>query len=239
VTREADNPKGDDLSRIRRNAGRLLRDAKLLSDNKRYASAFAVAVLGLEEIGKSILRQWNLSNYSGHPNKQLAVSSLLIVDAMMRELQKPRRGMINPADFGQPRSAAALERIIKATMESEAGRFSKLVDAKALEKIKQFCFYYDGVLEDAGVHPDHFTYADVERIFKMCVAALKKTEDDQALMVAKVMFLAKSKGRSKMIRISITAAAFDAIAAMRGPGESYSDVILRIAEQDALAAQRG
>jgi hypothetical protein len=60
VTREADNPKGDDLSRIKRNAKRLLRDAKLLSDNERHASAFALAVLGLEEIGKSILRQWNL-----------------------------------------------------------------------------------------------------------------------------------------------------------------------------------
>jgi len=60
VTHEADNPKGDDLSRIRRNAKRLLRDAKLLSDNKRYASAFALAVLGLEEIGKVILKRWGL-----------------------------------------------------------------------------------------------------------------------------------------------------------------------------------
>ena len=194
MTRVADNPKGDVLSRIRRNAKRLLRDAKLLSDNKRYASAFALAVLGLEEIGKSILRQWNLWNYSSsHLNKQLAVSSLLMADALRREGQKPRRGMIDPAEP----SAAALERIIKATMESEAGRFSQLVDAKALDKIKQFCFYYDGVLEDEGFHPDHFTYADVERIFKMCVAALREMEDDQTLVVAKVMFLAKSKGRSK------------------------------------------
>ena len=236
MTREADNPKGDDLSRIRRNAKRLLRDAKLLSDNKRYASAFAVAVLGLEDIGKSILRQWNLSNYSGHLNKQLAVSSLLIVDAVIREFQKPRKGMIDPAEVG-PRSDAALKRIIKAAMESEAGRFSQLVDAKALEKIKQFCFYYDGVLEDEGVHPDQFTYADVERIFKMCVAALREMEDNQTLVVAKVMFLAKSKGRSKMIRISITADAFDAIAAMRGPGESYSDVILRLAKGDESKAK--
>ena len=196
-----DNPKGDDLSRTRRNAKRLLRDAKLLSDNKRYASAFAVAVLGLEEIGKSILRQWNLSNYSsGHLNKQLAVSSLLIVDAVIREGQKPRRGMIDPAEAG-PHSDAALERIIKAAMESEAGRFSQLVDAKALDKIKQFCFYYDGVLEDEGFHPDQFTYADVERIFKMCVAALREMEDNQTLVVAKVLFLAKSNSRSKIIRI--------------------------------------
>ena len=197
VTREADNPKGDDLSRIKRNAKRLLRDAKLLSDNERYASAFALAVLGLEEIGKSILRQWNLSSYFGHLNKQLAVSSLLVVDAVIREGQKPRRGMIDPAEVGQPSSDAALERIINAAMESEAGRFSQSVDAKALEKTKQFAFYYDGDLEGAGFHPDHFTYADVEPIFKMCVAALREMEDDQTLVVAKVRFLAKSKSRSK------------------------------------------
>jgi hypothetical protein len=31
----------------------------------------------------------------------------------------------------------------------------------------------------------------------MCVAALREMEDNQTLVVAKVMFLAKSKGRSK------------------------------------------
>ena len=63
--------------------------------------------------------------------------------------------------------------------------------------MKQLCFYHDGVLEDAGFHPDHFTYADVDPIFKMCVAALREMEDDQMLVVAKGLFLAKSKARSK------------------------------------------
>jgi len=31
----------------------------------------------------------------------------------------------------------------------------------------------------------------------------------------------------------------DRLRAMRGPGESYSDVILRIAGQEALATRRG
>ena len=39
MTHEADNPKGDDLSRIRRNAKRLLRDAKLLSDNSQTSKS--------------------------------------------------------------------------------------------------------------------------------------------------------------------------------------------------------
>jgi hypothetical protein len=105
--------------------------------------------------------------------------------------------MIDPAEVGRPPSDATLKRIIKAAMESEAGRFSQSVDAKALDKMKQFCFYYDGALEGAGFHPEQFTYLDVEPIFKMCVAALREMEDDQTLVVAKVMFLAKSKGRSK------------------------------------------
>jgi AbiV len=194
-----DNPKGDDLSRIRRNAKRLLRDAKLLSDNKRHASAFALAVLGLEEIGKSILRLWDLSDYSsGHLHKQLAVSSLLMADAVIREAQKPRGlGMIHPTSRSRSLPPGVLESIIKTAMESEAGCFSQSLDTKAVDAMKRFAFYYDGVLEGAGFHPDQFTYAAVEPIFKMCVAALREIEDDQTTEVAKALFLAKSKGRSK------------------------------------------
>jgi AbiV family abortive infection protein len=40
------------------NAARLLADAKLLVDHARFASAFALAVLGVEEIGKVALEIW-------------------------------------------------------------------------------------------------------------------------------------------------------------------------------------
>jgi AbiV family abortive infection protein len=45
----------DRRTEIVANAARLLGDAKLLSDNGRFASAFALAVLGLEELGKVVL----------------------------------------------------------------------------------------------------------------------------------------------------------------------------------------
>jgi hypothetical protein len=197
VTNEIDDPK-DDLSRIKSNAARLLRDAKLLSDNERYASAFALAVLGLEEIGKVILRLWGLSKYSsGHVYKQVAVSSLVMADAVMRGAQAPRKGMVDPAEIGRPPSAAALEGIIRTAMESEAGRFSQSVDAKALDKMKQFAFYYDGVLEGAGFHPDHFTYADVEPVFKMCFSALNEMEHNLTVLAAKAIFIMKSRRLSK------------------------------------------
>jgi AbiV family abortive infection protein len=68
------------------NAARLLRDAKLLVDNERYASAFALSVLALEEIGKVVLELWGASQPvhksgkrpSSHLRKQAAVSSLLL-----------------------------------------------------------------------------------------------------------------------------------------------------------------
>jgi len=38
---------------------------------------------------------------------------------------------------------------------------------------------------------------NVEPVFKMCAAALREMKDDQTMQVAKALFLAKSKGRSK------------------------------------------
>ena len=40
------------------NSARLLGDAKLQAEHARFASAFALAVLGVEEIGKVILEIW-------------------------------------------------------------------------------------------------------------------------------------------------------------------------------------
>ena len=70
------------------NAARLLKDAKLLVDNERCASAFALAVLALEEIGKVILDLWGTEAQtakgrpalSSHKKKQTAVSALLLAN---------------------------------------------------------------------------------------------------------------------------------------------------------------
>jgi hypothetical protein len=117
-----------------------------------------------------------------------------MVDAETREAAP--RGMIDPAAPPKPLSDVALGRIIKTAMESEAGRFHQSVDAKSLDAIKRFAIYYDGALEDAGFHPDRFTSADVEPVFKMCTGALGEIEHDQTMQIAKSLFLAKSKQRS-------------------------------------------
>ena len=66
------------------NATRLLVDARFLLDNNRFAGAFALAVLGVEEIGKALLDGWNADaplakpKASFHIQKQTAVASLLV-----------------------------------------------------------------------------------------------------------------------------------------------------------------
>jgi AbiV family abortive infection protein len=68
------------------NATRLLNDARLLVDHRRFASAFALAVLAVEEIGKALIDGWNadaplakpMGFQSLHIQKQSAVAALLL-----------------------------------------------------------------------------------------------------------------------------------------------------------------
>src|SRR4051794_12529417 len=65
------------------NATRLLNDARILADHHSFATAFALAVLAMEEIGKALIDGWSAEarlpearSRSLHIQKQLAVSSL-------------------------------------------------------------------------------------------------------------------------------------------------------------------
>jgi hypothetical protein len=181
-----------DIRRIIGNAKRLLRDAKLLSDNERYASAFALAVLGMEEIGKALLSFWGMSKHSSwHVYKQAAVTSLLIADGILRGAQASAGGS------GIAPSSAELERIIGTVFDSETGSFSLSVDIKSLDRVKQFAIYYDGDLERAGFDPDRFTYEDVEPLFKMCSTALTEMDHNLTVLAAKSVFAIKLRLLSK------------------------------------------
>jgi AbiV family abortive infection protein len=82
VPRSHKNKPGETLTLS--NSTRLLNDARLLVDHRRFASAFALAVLGVEEIGKVLLDGWKADaplakpRASLHIQKQTAVSSLLL-----------------------------------------------------------------------------------------------------------------------------------------------------------------
>lgn len=70
---------------ILRNAHRLLDDAKALDADGRHASALALSILAIEEVGKVVMRQWSADptfrhdrkHYGFHKVKQAVAAALL------------------------------------------------------------------------------------------------------------------------------------------------------------------
>jgi AbiV family abortive infection protein len=114
-------------------------------DNERYASAFALSFLALEEIGKVVLELWDASpsvpksgqRPSSHLRKQAAVSSLLLAQYTTKELSD----LVSSG----PMTAELIERVARAMYESEAGKFARLVDARA-----KYAIYYNEVRAHRG-----------------------------------------------------------------------------------------
>jgi AbiV family abortive infection protein len=173
------------------NAKRLVRDAVLLKDHERYASAYALAILGLEEIGKVILKRWGEPDKESrwHLNKQMAVSSLVVMgDAM----QKVQQEISDPSQL----TPEVFQRVARAVVEGETGHFSATVNSKLLDGWKQFALYNDGEFADAGLHSDQIARADVEFMFKAFSLVLNLIVDGPTMELAKDHFLAQ-KERAK------------------------------------------
>ena len=102
-----------DVTGVVSNARRLAQDATLLKDHGRYASAYVLAIISLEEIGKMLIKLWGLPASKSHVSKQRAVTSLFVADWAVKEF----------GSFKQiPKEQA--EHIAKAMSESDAGRFN-------------------------------------------------------------------------------------------------------------------
>src|SRR4029077_10964525 len=117
------------------------------ASSRRFASAFALAVLGIEEIGKVILDIWESAaplskpvvRRSAHIRKQAAVSSLLLGSFAVREFGT----VVDDAN------EELVQRVAEAFRLSDEGRFMSHVRIGALDKTKQLGFYRDDWLTDA------------------------------------------------------------------------------------------
>jgi AbiV family abortive infection protein len=122
------------------NAQRLLKDAAILLEHRRFASAFALAVLGIEEIGKALIDGWNAdapllsepAMRSRHIQKQTAVVSLL--------LGKLARGS-SPAANSRTWKATDLRTSQGYFNESEEGLLLLQIRDQQLDKRKQSAIY--------------------------------------------------------------------------------------------------
>ena len=127
------------LSLILGNATRLLDDARLLHEHRRYASAFALALLGVEEIGKVLLKSWEAEKplakakqwKSPHIQKQAAVATLLNGALLAR--------MFPTVDW----QTIDFEAVTKAFNDSNEGQLLVLIREGHLDRRKQNALYQD------------------------------------------------------------------------------------------------
>jgi AbiV family abortive infection protein len=86
---------------------RLKDDADYLANDKRYPTAFSVALLALEEVGKLIWRRWEADGMkpkvagTAHRKKQLAVSAVGLAYAYLHVL-KDHKGDVEAAEWNGP-----------------------------------------------------------------------------------------------------------------------------------------
>jgi AbiV family abortive infection protein len=158
---------------IFKSAERLFLDAKLLLENDRCASAYSLAVLALEEIGKLLLDIWDASSKSPkkkapsnlHRSKQSAVASLLLADYLVKT--HGRRIMIEGV------TEELVELTAKELKESDAGKFTLHVDVGVVDKIKQLGLYYDDGLVESGLNASRINHYAVTDMFDKVRAAVK------------------------------------------------------------------
>jgi AbiV family abortive infection protein len=177
----------DERTAVIANAARLLQDAKLLVDHTRFASAFALAVLGVEEIGKVILDIWGsgaaplskpVVRRSAHIRKQAAVSSLLLGSFAVREFGT----VVDDAN------EELIQRVAEAFRLSPEGQLMSQVQGGALDKTKQLGLYRDDWLTDASLHADQFSDADVNAIFAIARRAIEVADDARIMRTGRAIY---------------------------------------------------
>jgi AbiV family abortive infection protein len=166
------------------NATRLLNDARLLVENGRFASAFALAVLGIEEIGKALIDGWATdaplakSKFASlHIQKQSAVASLLVGAFAIRAIHG---GSI--ADLEGERLTALTRKF----NESDAGRLFWLIREQELDKRKQNALYQDDFLSNVA---DDFAEEHVDAIFQIASDATDVITDRHIRVAGRAFYV--------------------------------------------------
>jgi AbiV family abortive infection protein len=161
------------------NASRLIRDATFLYDNSRFASAFFLAVLGIEEVGKATLNYWDTTEplpksderrRTAHVRKQAAISCLLLGSFAVKNFAHL---------FSQEVSATddVVANLTKSFNESEEGRLFGHINQGMLDKTKQLAVYQDTWQPGDPSNVDRFDNVDVESMFVIYDRAVQGFHD--------------------------------------------------------------
>ena len=177
------------------NASRLISDATFLYEYSRFASAFFLAVLGIEEVGKATLNHWDNAEplptsderRTAHVRKQAAISCLLLGSFAVRNFAYL---------FSQeaPATDDLIAELTKSFNESEEGRLFGHINKGVLDKTKQLAVYQDTWQPGDLPSMDQFENVDVESMFVIFDRALQAFHDPIIMSHGRkfyeVMFLA-------------------------------------------------
>jgi AbiV family abortive infection protein len=193
------------LSSIRDNAFRLYEDAGLLISNERYASAIALSILAIEEVGKYLILRDDKNNPKAkrlrhHSAKQSALSRRYLTDLRMwlsrrllvenRELMPKRlaelRNLGPPqeltADLPPSQTSDQIQEIfedlvLQQSAENLLARYVLTTGLGNTSKTKNRAFYVDESDGDC-FNPADFTRSDAEEWLRQADRALTEIAND-------------------------------------------------------------
>jgi AbiV family abortive infection protein len=182
-----------------RNALRLLADADLLAEHGRHASAFVLATLAFEEVGKVVLLFWGRSSEiaqatrgtSAHVQKQAAAASLLMADLTHLTAHDHAKsvGLASPKALTENDVPSAVEAIARALSGSAEARLFDLAAAGVLDMTKQSGLYVDEWFSEHDLTHFGFSQEDSERARADARRVLSLLRDVEKLSLARVLFL--------------------------------------------------
>ena len=183
------------------NAHRLLADAAHLRDGGRHASAFALAVLALEEVGKVVLAVWRdesqvkaaLPSANYHVRKQVAAVSLLLAQAATTAANADLSSegiTLDGVGRGTPDEEQLVRSVARAMAQGLEGRIFAQAVVGAMERTKHIGFYADARSALAGLSHADFDASDVDGAISVARQALDLLGNWRTVHTAKAMVLA-------------------------------------------------
>jgi AbiV family abortive infection protein len=174
-------------------ATRLLNDARLLVGHRSFGSAFALAVLALEEVGKALIDGWNEEAPLGKPRspslhiqKQSAAASLLLGKLAVRTF--PEGGI---ADL----EGGKLKAVTREFNESAEGRLFAAIRSQQFDWQKQAAIYQEDWLVAVA---DDFAEEHIASIFQIADDARDVIDDGQIRRAGRA-FYEDRLGRAKIV----------------------------------------
>lgn len=129
---------------VAENIVRLVADAHYLNQDNRHASAFALALIAMEEVGKLILRVWEEAGMkptrkrrTQHLQKQAAVACVMLAGSILPSLKQARCS-------SKENEEALVKLIASEMMRSKEGVFLRISEIGATDRTKQLALYVDG-----------------------------------------------------------------------------------------------